>query len=101
MAGARADAWTARTQAWLRANERRATVISTLVFGVILTVDGLLGLLHQREAGFNPVRIPGRSRTVCRRAVDGFLDVEAPEAKGDSMAEHSDVRPRSSTFSRR
>jgi cytochrome c biogenesis protein CcdA len=45
VAGARADDWMASTQAWLSANQRRATVISTLVFGVILTVHGLLSLL--------------------------------------------------------
>jgi hypothetical protein len=44
VAGARADAWNASTQAWVIANQRLATVISTLVFGVILTLHGLLSL---------------------------------------------------------
>ncbi len=33
VAGKRADAWTANTQAWLIANEVRITVASTLAFG--------------------------------------------------------------------
>ena len=47
VAGSRADAWTERTQAWLMTNEQRARVISTLVFGLLLTADALLGLLQQ------------------------------------------------------
>jgi Sap, sulfolipid-1-addressing protein len=45
VAGPRADAWMASTQGWLVANQRRATVLSTLVFGVILVVQGLFVLL--------------------------------------------------------
>ena len=45
VAGSRADAWNASTQAWVRAHQRQATVVSTLVFGLILTAHGLLSLL--------------------------------------------------------
>ena len=45
VAGQRSDAWMASTQAWLTANQRRATVLSTLVFGLILVFHGLLALL--------------------------------------------------------
>ena len=45
VAGSRADAWNASAQAWVTANQRRATVVSTLVFGLILTGHGLLSLL--------------------------------------------------------
>jgi len=45
VAGPRADAWTMSTQAWLSANQRLATAVSTLVFGVILTGHGLFSLL--------------------------------------------------------
>jgi hypothetical protein len=45
VAGARADAWNASAQGWVTANQRRATLLSTLVFGLILTAHGLLSLL--------------------------------------------------------
>ncbi|HUK94235.1 MAG TPA: GAP family protein [Gaiellaceae bacterium] len=45
VAGSRADSWNASMQAWLTANQRRATALSTVVFGLILTVHGLISLL--------------------------------------------------------
>jgi hypothetical protein len=45
VAGSRADGWTASTQAWLLANQQRATVVSTLVFGLLVIGHSLLLLL--------------------------------------------------------
>lgn len=45
VAGSRADAWTANAKAWLIANEQRFTILSTLAFGVLLIIHGLIQLL--------------------------------------------------------
>ena len=45
IAGARADAWMKAARDWVTANERRLTFSSTVVFGVLLTADGLLRLV--------------------------------------------------------
>ena len=45
VAGSGADAWTAKIQTWLTANQRRATVLSTLVFGFLLIGHALVLLL--------------------------------------------------------
>jgi len=45
VAGKRADAWTASTQARLISNERRITTASMLVFGVLLIIHALILLV--------------------------------------------------------
>jgi cytochrome c biogenesis protein CcdA len=45
IAGKRADELTESTEAWLIANRLRATLLSTLVFGLLLTGDALARLL--------------------------------------------------------
>jgi Sap, sulfolipid-1-addressing protein len=45
IAGQRADELAETTEAWLVTNEQRATFLSTLVFGLLLIVDGLVRLL--------------------------------------------------------
>jgi Sap, sulfolipid-1-addressing protein len=45
VAGERADELTERTEALLMANEQRATLLSTLVFGLLLTGDAIVRLL--------------------------------------------------------
>jgi threonine/homoserine/homoserine lactone efflux protein len=46
VAGARADEWMTRAEDWLVVNGRRITFVSTLVFGILLTVDSLARLLQ-------------------------------------------------------
>lgn len=46
VAGARADEWMTRAEEWLVVNGRRITLVSTLVFGILLTGDALLRLLQ-------------------------------------------------------
>jgi Sap, sulfolipid-1-addressing protein len=43
--GARADAWLEEAQSWLTANERRITVASAVLFGLLLTSDALVRLV--------------------------------------------------------
>ena len=45
IAGKRADELTESTEAWLMENQQQATVLSTLVFGLLLTGDALVRLL--------------------------------------------------------
>jgi MFS family permease len=45
VAGEHADIWMASAEDWLTANERRLTFFSTLLFGFLLTTDGLTRLL--------------------------------------------------------
>jgi hypothetical protein len=45
VAGARADAWNARAQGWLMANERQVTEASALVFGLLLIGHGVARLV--------------------------------------------------------
>jgi hypothetical protein len=45
VAGERADELTERTEALLMANEQRATLLSTLVFGLLITGDAIVRLL--------------------------------------------------------
>ena len=44
IAGTHADAWTASARAWLIRNEQRFTIVSTLVFGLLLIGHSLLML---------------------------------------------------------
>jgi hypothetical protein len=44
IAGRHADAWTASTQAWLIRSQQRITILSTLVFGVLIIGHSLLML---------------------------------------------------------
>jgi hypothetical protein len=44
IAGRRADAMNERAEAWLIANEQRATVLSTLIFGLLVSGDALARL---------------------------------------------------------
>lgn len=44
IAGTRADELTESTEAWLLDNQQQATVLSTLVFGLLLTVDAIVQL---------------------------------------------------------
>ena len=45
VAGERADRWMSESEAWILANERRLTYLSTLFFGLLLTSDALFRLL--------------------------------------------------------
>jgi Sap, sulfolipid-1-addressing protein len=45
IAGERADELTVSTETWLVENQQRATVLSTLVFGLLLSADALFRLL--------------------------------------------------------
>jgi hypothetical protein len=45
IAGGHGEAWMASAEAWLTANERRITFVSTLLFGFLLTTDALTRLL--------------------------------------------------------
>jgi hypothetical protein len=45
IAGERADELTESAEAWLLENQQRATVLSTLVFGLLLSADGIARLL--------------------------------------------------------
>ena len=45
VAGSRADAWTARTEAWIIDNEQGITAVSTAVFGLLLIGHALIQLL--------------------------------------------------------
>jgi len=45
IAGKQADELTDRTEAWLMENHQRAMVLSTLVFGLLLSIDALVRLL--------------------------------------------------------
>jgi hypothetical protein len=45
VAGKRADELTESTEAWLMENQQRATLLSTLVFGLLLSGDALVRLL--------------------------------------------------------
>jgi Sap, sulfolipid-1-addressing protein len=45
IAGKRADELTESTEAWLLANQQRATLLSTLVFGLLITGDAIVRLL--------------------------------------------------------
>jgi threonine/homoserine/homoserine lactone efflux protein len=45
VAGARAEDWMTRAEDWLVINGRRITLVSTLVFGIVLTGDALARLL--------------------------------------------------------
>jgi hypothetical protein len=45
IAGARADAWMASAKDWVAARERQLAVVTTAVFGVVLTVDALVRLI--------------------------------------------------------
>ena len=42
IAGRHADAWTASARSWLIRNQQRFTIVSTLVFGLLLIGHSLL-----------------------------------------------------------
>jgi hypothetical protein len=45
VAGARGEDWMESAESWLTSNERRITFFSTVIFGFLLTTDGLARLL--------------------------------------------------------